>query len=63
MSDEKNSFTSQDRQKIDLEDPDEVRSWALSMAVSEGQLIEAVRVAGIQASKVREYLNMTLTRA
>lgn len=62
MSDEKNNFAFQDRQKIDLEDPDEVRGWALSMDVSEGQLIEAVRVAGIQASKVREYLNMTLAR-
>lgn len=62
MSDEKNNSAIQDRQKIDLEDPDEVRGWALSMDVSEGQLIEAVRVAGIQASKVREYLNMTLAR-
>ena len=48
-----------DRQCIDLEDPEEVRSWAVSLNVSEGQLIEAVRTVGIQVSKVRAYLELT----
>ena len=51
-----------DRQCIDLEDPDEVRSWATSLDVSEGQLIEAVRTAGIQVSKVRAYLELTVVK-
>jgi hypothetical protein len=51
------------RQRIDLEDPDEVRDWAASLAVTEEQLIEAVRTAGAQAVNVRDYLDKTLVRS
>ena len=62
MSDDKINQGILDRQCIDLEVPDEVRSWAASLDVTEGQLIEAVRTAGIQVSKVREYLDLTGAR-
>lgn len=63
MSDDKNSRGTADRQRIDLEDPDEVRSWASSLSVTDNQLIEAVRIAGIEAARVREYLDKTQDRS
>lgn len=61
--DSKNSRENADRQRIDLEDPEEVRDWAASLAVTEAQLIEAVRTAGTQAVKVRDYLDRTVVRS
>ncbi|HVY06150.1 MAG TPA: DUF3606 domain-containing protein [Burkholderiales bacterium] len=46
-------------ERIDLEDRSEIRDWASSFAVSDEQLIEAVRVVGVRASTVREYLEKT----
>jgi hypothetical protein len=64
MSDDyKDTRGNTDRQRIDLEDPDEVRDWAASLAVTEEQLIEAVRTAGAQAVNVRDYLDKTLVRS
>lgn len=64
MSDDyKDNRGNADRQRIDLEDPDEVRDWAASLAVTEEQLIEAVRTAGAQAVNVRDYLDKTLVRS
>lgn len=56
MDDDRSNLARQDRQRIDLEDPDEVRDWAMSLAVTQDQLIEAVRTAGSQAVNVRAYL-------
>lgn len=63
MDDSKDSRENADRQRIDLEDPEEVRDWAMSLAVTEEQLIEAVRTAGTQALKVRDYLDRTVVRS
>ena len=56
MSDDKSKRGSPDRDRIDMNDPDEVRNWTKSLGVSKEQLAEAVRAVGSQASKVREHL-------
>ena len=56
MSDNKSERGSPDRDRIDMNDPDEVRNWTKSLGVSKEQLAEAVRAVGSQASKVREHL-------
>lgn len=56
MDDDRSNLARRDRQRIDLEDPDEVRDWAMSLAITQDQLIEAVRTAGSQAVNVRAYL-------
>jgi hypothetical protein len=64
MSDDNKDYRGNaDRQRIDLEDPEEVRDWATSLAVTEEQLIEAVRTAGTQAVNVRDYLDKTVVRS
>lgn len=57
MSDDKSNRSSPDRDRIDINDPDEVRNWTKSLGVSKEQLEQAVAAAGTQASKVREYLS------
>jgi len=56
MSDDKAKRGSPDRDRIDLNDPDEIRNWTQSLGISKEQLENAVRAVGPQASKVREYL-------
>ena len=58
MSDNKSNSGSPDRDRIDLNDPDEVRNWTKSLGVSKEELEKAVRAAGSdRAEKVREHLN------
>jgi hypothetical protein len=56
MSDDKSKRGSPDRDRIDLNDPDEVRNWTQSLGVSREELERAVQAAGTTAAKVREYL-------
>ena len=56
MSDDKSKRGSPDRDRIDMNDPDEVRNWTRSLGVSKEELQRAVQAAGNQADKVREFL-------
>lgn len=56
MSDNKSNRGSPDRDRIDINDPDEVRNWTQSLGVSKEELERAVAAAGVSADKVREYL-------
>lgn len=56
MSDDKSKRGSPDRDRIDMNDPDEVRNWTKSLGVSREELERAVQAAGPVASKVREHL-------
>lgn len=56
MSDDKSKRGSPDRDRIDMNDEDEVRNWTKSLGVSKEELQRAVQAAGNQADKVREFL-------
>jgi len=56
MSDDKSKRGTPDRERIDINDPDEVRNWTQSLGVSKEELQRAVQAAGDRAEKVREYL-------
>ena len=56
MSDDKQDRGSPDRDRIDLNDPDEVRNWTESLGVSREQLEQAVRAVGDRADNVRSHL-------
>ncbi len=56
MSDDKSNRGSPDRDRIDINDLDEIRNWTQSLGVSSEDLQRAVRAVGTQASRVREYL-------
>jgi hypothetical protein len=56
MSDDKAKRGRPDRDRIDMNDEDEVRNWTKSLGVSKEELSNAVQAAGDRADKVREYL-------
>jgi hypothetical protein len=56
MSDDKSNRGSPDRDRIDMNDPDEVRNWTQSLGVTREELERAVQAAGPVASRVREHL-------
>jgi hypothetical protein len=56
MSDDKGNRGSPDRDRIDMNDEDEVRNWTKSLGISKEELQRAVQAAGNQADKVREFL-------
>ena len=56
MSDNKGNRGSPDRDRIDINDPDEVRNWTQSLGVTKEELQRAVQAAGDRAEKVREFL-------
>jgi len=56
MSDDKANRGSPDRDRIDMQDPDEVRNWTQSLGVSKEELQRAVEAVGPVASKVRDHL-------
>ena len=56
MSDDKSKRGSPDRDRIDMNDPDEVRNWTKSLGVSKEELERAVRAAGPMADNVRAHL-------
>jgi hypothetical protein len=56
MSDDKANRGSPDRDRIDMNDEDEVRNWTKTLGVSKEELQKAVEAAGTTADKVRDYL-------
>jgi hypothetical protein len=56
MSDDKGNRGTPDRDRIDINDPDEVRNWTKSLGVSKEELERAVNAVGPVAAKVREHL-------
>ena len=57
MADGKSERRRQDRERIDINDPDELHSWSRSLNKTPEEIKEAVRVVGNSATKVREYFS------
>jgi hypothetical protein len=57
MADDKSNRGQQDRDRIDVNDPDELRNWSKSLNMTPEEIKEAVRVVGTSAAKVREHFN------
>jgi len=56
MSDDKTKPGGQDRERINVSEPYEVRDWSKKFRVSEEELKAAVKRVGDQASAVEKYL-------
>jgi hypothetical protein len=56
MADDKANRGSPDRNRIDVNDADELRNWSKSLNTTPEKLKEAVKAVGTTASKVREHL-------
>jgi hypothetical protein len=56
MSDDKSNPGRPDRDRIDMNDPDEVRNWTKSLGVSKEELQRAVEAVGNAAGKVYDFL-------
>jgi hypothetical protein len=57
MSDDLNNRGVQDRVLISLEEKHEVVYWTGALGVTEDELVEAVKLVGHSAAKVREHLS------
>jgi methyl-accepting chemotaxis protein len=55
MADDKSKRGQQDRDRIDVNDPDELRNWSKSLNKTADEIKDAVRVVGNSAAKVREH--------
>jgi hypothetical protein len=62
MSDDKGKRGHPDRDRIDLDDPDEVRNWTQSLGVTREELQRAVEAVGDTPGKVYDYLGRNRTR-
>ena len=62
MSDDKTNRGSPDRDRIDMNDPDEVRNWTKSLNVSKEELQRAVEAVGNTPGKVYDYLGRARSR-
>jgi hypothetical protein len=58
MSDDKTKPGGQDRSRINLAEPYEVRAWANKFGVSKEELTAAVKKVGDRASDVEAHLKM-----
>lgn len=56
MSDNLQDRGPQDRSRINVNEPWELRYWTKELGLSEDELREAVKVAGTSASAVRQHL-------
>jgi len=56
MADNLQDRGAQDRARVNVNEPHEVRYWTEKFGVSEEDLIQAVSVVGVSADKVGEYL-------
>ena len=56
MSDDKGNPGRPDKDRIDMNDPDEVRNWTKSLGISREELAKAVEAVGNTAGKVYDYL-------
>ena len=55
MADDKSNRGNPDRDRIDVNDPDELRNWSKSLNKTAEEIRDAVRVVGNSANKVREH--------
>jgi hypothetical protein len=62
MNDDRQDRGDPERRRIDVDDPDEIRHWTRTLAVTEGQLRDAVKAVGSQATEVRAFLGKTVAR-
>jgi len=62
MSDDKSKRGSPDRDRIDINDPDEVRNWTESLGVTKEELQRAVEAVGTTPGKVYDYLGRNRAR-
>jgi len=58
MADDKTIRHPQDGDRIDINDPQEVRNWCKALGVTEEELKNAVEEVGTYAKKVKEYLGI-----
>lgn len=56
MSDDLSKRGPQDRSRINVNEPHELRYWTQALGVTESQLREAVKAVGPAATAVREHL-------
>ena len=56
MSDDLSKRGPQDRSRINVNEPHELRYWTQALGVTEAQLREAVKAVGPSAAAVREHL-------
>jgi hypothetical protein len=56
MRDDKANRISPDKQRIDVNDPNELRNWATSLGATPDEIKAAVAKVGSLAYKVREHL-------
>jgi hypothetical protein len=56
MSDDLSKRGPQDRSRINVNEPHELRYWTQALGVTEAQLREAVMAVGPSATAVREHL-------
>jgi hypothetical protein len=57
MSDDKTKTGGQDRQRINVNEPYELRDWAKSLNAAPEKIKQAVGAVGDSAEKVRQYLS------
>lgn len=57
MSDDLKNRGAQDRSRVNVNEPHELRYWTKELGVSEEQLRQAVQAVGVSASAVREHLD------
>ena len=55
MADDKSARGRADRDRIDVNDPDELRNWSKSLNKTAEEIKDAVRVVGTSAERVREH--------
>ena len=63
MPDNKNIKHPLDGQRIDINDPQEVRDWCDTLACTEEKLKSAVEKVGTSAKEVKEFLRKDLKRS
>lgn len=56
MADNLQDRGAQDRARVNVNEPHEVRYWTEKFGVSEEDLIQAVTVVGVSAAEVERYL-------
>lgn len=56
MADDTSKSGQGDRQRININQPHELRYWTEALGVSEQQLKDAVKTAGVMAEDVRRHL-------
>ncbi|WKK15945.1 DUF3606 domain-containing protein [Achromobacter insolitus] len=59
MSDDLKNRGPQDRSRINVKEDHELRYWSKELGVSEDQLRESVKAAGVSVEAVRKYLGKT----